>query len=561
MNNRIIYIFLVIIITAAALLPSLFNNFVNFDDPHYVVDNELIKKCSLSYIEKIFTRGFVGCYCPLVMLSYMTEYHFFGLNPFIYHLTNYLSHIAICLALFYFIYLLSKDPLTAFITALLFGVHPLHVESVAWVTERKDVLSTLFYLFALISYVKYIKEGKRNYYLWCLVATLLSLLSKPMAVTLPFILLLLDYFYGRKLNTGTVVEKIPPFILAIAFGLVSYHLQVITGGTDLKATLGVKAYFLAKAIPFYLAKIFMPIRLCGMYLYHDIGSRHFTEIKWYIAVLLVLVVLIFLSRRYSKKVIFGSAFFIVTLLPVLKIIPAGDSFAADRYMYLPSIGIFYIIAVFFKKLLSHTSRILRVGATIALVCSIAALSVITWQRCGVWKDTESFFLDVIRQYPTRAVLYNDLGAFLSDRGDLDKAIRCFRVALMFDKGCAGAEGNLKTALAAKQFKEQYEEGEEVFRAKLERAASILEKVKLLNKFGIAQGQAKNIDKAIALFEEAIALDPTYADSYHNLGYAYYIKGDSRRAEDYFRKTLAIDPNHKNARLNLDFIEKNREYLK
>jgi len=336
----------VVIITAIAFIPSLSNGFVDWDDPHYVTGNDAIRDLSLRNLGKIFTSSFIGCYCPLAISSYAVEYHFAGLNPFVYHLDNYLMHLMATALVFCFIYLLSRKTDIAFLSALLFGIHPLHVESVAWVAERKDLLCAIFYLLALITYLVYLKKKKAQYYYLVFLCMMLSLFSKPMAVTLPLIFMLLDYFNDRKIDKRSVLEKIPFFAVALIFGIGNLYFQAKFGATGLTEGLSFRVYFFLKAIVFYLGKIFAPLNLSAMYPYYHVTPERFSEVKYYIMILLFLFAVVFLSRKYSKKVIFGSAFFIITILPVLKIVPAGEVFVADRYMYLPSIGIFFILAVF-----------------------------------------------------------------------------------------------------------------------------------------------------------------------------------------------------------------------
>ncbi|MFA5147297.1 MAG: tetratricopeptide repeat protein [Candidatus Omnitrophota bacterium] len=553
------YLLVVLVLTAAAFLPSLSNGFVDFDDPSYVINNTLIRSFSPANLDRIFRSAFVGCYCPLAVISYSAEYRLFGLNAFFYHLTNYLLHLSVTAAVFFFIYKLSASRRAAFIVSVLFGIHPMHVESVAWISERKDLLCALFYILALISYLRYLDIKRRRHYILSILYFVLALFSKPMAVTVPLVLILLDHFCGRDLlSIRSLLEKAPFFIASAVFTVINISFQSASGATGLVATPGVKIYFLLKAIPFYLAKIFAPVNLSAMYLYHNINAAHSAEVKYYLAVLaLLLLAVIFFGRR-SKEAIFGTLFFLMTVLPVLKIVPAGDCFAADRYMYIPSIGVFYLAAVFFGRLLESKFGIARWGAVFLLSAVIIILASLTWQRCGVWKDTETLYMDVLKRYPDRAPLYNDLGAHFAERGDLDKAIRCFGIALAFYPDYKAAKENLASTMEDKRLRAVREEGEPAFKARLEGAKDAGEKVKLLNEMGLAEGQSNDIDKAIALFREAAELDPSYAESYNNLGFSYYLKGDVAGAEGYFRKALELDPGHKNAKRNLDFILSHKE---
>ncbi|OGW75834.1 MAG: hypothetical protein A2Z72_04185 [Omnitrophica bacterium RBG_13_46_9] len=545
---------IIVAITAVAFLPSLFNDFVEWDDPLYVTENESIRGFSPANVKTILTSAFVGTYCPLVMMTYAAEYHFFKLDPLGYHLINYLLHIAVTVLVFLFIYSLSGGPGVAFMAAVLFGVHPLHVESVAWVTELKDLLSAIFYILALSGYLAYLKRGKISDYVLCFLFMFLSLLSKPMAVTVPIIFILLDYFLGRKINIKSLFEKIPFFALALAFGVLNIYFQSLTGATKIDIDLSAKIYFLSKTILFYLSKTFMPVKLSAIYAYYStVRPEHMAEIKYYAAGLGLLLAAIAFSMRYSKKVLFGSAFFIVTIAPVLKIITAGSAFAADRYMYLPSVGIFYILAVFFDWVARNKIaglRIVRFAMIFFFFAAVTLFSFLTWNRCLIWKDTKTLFTDVLIKDPNIALGYNNIGLDFAKKDDFDNAIRYYKMALMVDPDYDLANKNIRIAY---ELKRQWVSKAIPPAAQAEKREDRAKEVILLNKLGIEQGKFKKLENAVFLFKEAIGLDPNYVESYNNLGIAYFRKGEHGLAEQYFRKALGIDPTHKEARVNLDYI--------
>ncbi|MEJ2745724.1 MAG: hypothetical protein P8123_08595, partial [bacterium] len=213
-----LFVAAILIVTFISFYPCLLGGFVNFDDDRYVYRNPMIKELSWQGIGTIFTStDYAVVYCPLVFLSYAIEYHFFGLRPYGYHVTNLILHLCNCLLVFWFISLLCRDRPTAFITALLFGVHPLRAESVAWITERKDLLYAFFFLWALICYCDRRARGSRIGYAGVVLFFLLSLLSKPTALVLPLVLLLCDYFQGKKIDRRNLSSKLPLFAIAAAF--------------------------------------------------------------------------------------------------------------------------------------------------------------------------------------------------------------------------------------------------------------------------------------------------------------------------------------------------------
>lgn len=567
------YLAIAVVATAAAFPPSLFNNFVLWDDPYYVLDNLLLKNFSLKNTAVIFTRAFQGCYCPLTILSYVPEYKLFHLNPFPYHLTNYLLHIGITILVFYFIRLISSSHKAAFIVALFFGIHPLHVESVAWIAERKDLLCAIFYMAALLVYIRFIKEKRPLDYVICFLAALLALLAKPMAVTIPFALLLLDFFFLSRIDIKSVIDKTPFFIISAIFGIINIHFQTLAGAMKFSGDLGVKTYFFAKTIPFYLYKMLLPVNLSILYPYHNVRQVHLQALPYYFVALFLLVVFTVLAFRFSKRVTFGILFFLITISPVLKIIPAGDTFAADRYMYLPSIGLLYIFAVYCENLLnSRMAKKEAVRNAMIFVFAVAAawFSLLTWQRCLIWKDTESLFAHVMKRYPNEPSPYNNLGVFYEQKGDLDKAMKYFKMAAAIDPQNQSAADNIeradllirgrKTPAPPAALPAAMTAGTPSEATAAAVPAAGIEEARTLNALGVEKGKAGRLDEAIALFNKALEFEPDYADTYNNLGFAYYKKGELDRAEEYFKKALDIDPGYEKARINLKAIAKVKEGL-
>ncbi len=554
-SSMLICILVLAAITAAAFFPCLFNQFVDWDDPIYVVNNELIREISMENMKEIFTGNFLGHYCPLVMVSYALEYKFFELDPFIYHFTNYAFNILITLLVFWLVYLLSRKVSVALISAALFGVHPLHVENVAWIMERKDVLCVFFYILALIVYLLYARGGKLRNYLLCLVFVVLALLSKVLAVTLPVIFILLDYFEGRKINLKTLTEKIPFFLIAGVFGVINFMFEAQVNAMESGRTLIVRSYFLSRAILFYLYKLVIPVNLSAMYPYYPVNSGNMIHIGGFVAGLILLVAGVVWSARYTKKVIFGSLFFLITILPTLQIVPAGGASAADRYMYLPSIGIFYMLAILAAYIVTRSSsfKATKIVVYAVIAAIVITLSGLTWQRCKVWKDTGTLFTDVVSQYPYIPIAYNKLGAHYARSGDYDRGIHYFSVVLTMLPDYDKAQGNIQQAYKDKRAA-MVREG-----LITEEEAREQEKVNMLavtfNDIGVRHGSGGDLNGAIFFFGKAVEVDPDYPESYNNLGFAYYQTGDIGRSEAYFKKTLELDPAHQNAIKNLDVIRK------
>lgn len=510
--RRTIYVLIIVLLTGVVFSPAISSEFLIWDDEHYVVHNNVIKDFSFRNLKKMFTSSFVGCYCPLAILSYAVEYYFFKLNPSLYHLTNYLLHILISLLVFYFIYLLSDKLGVAFIGALIFGVHTVHVESVAWISERKDLLCALFYILALITYSLYLKHQRRVFYFGCVISAILALLSKPMAVTIPLALMLSDYFYGGKVNIRSILVKWPFFLAAAFIAILNIHFQRPDWGIVLK---DYYFYFLSKAILFYLSKFALPVKLSAMYAYRDVSAEQMAMIKYYVAAIILLAGLVLYSGRYTRKIIFGGAFFFITILPVLKIVPVSSAFAADRYMYIPSIGICYVLAVVFARLFYIRGKALRFIAVSFLVLWIATLSFLTWRRCYIWKTPVTFGESGISQTPDFPGFYNNLGIAYTRKKRFSEAIDVYKKTLKLHPNDVMALLNFSTTyIDAGEYNKALEQLRKALEIKPNSASAHFYS-------GLAFIHLGNKKKAMESWKKTIELDPKHGGAYYNLSLAYY----------------------------------------
>lgn len=561
---------LVVVITAVSFLPSLFNDFVNWDDRSYVVNNPEIKEISWQNIKKMFTSSYVSHYCPLVILSFAVEHHFFELNPTAYHATNYVLHLLITVLVFAFIYSISGSVTIASVVSLLFGVHPLHVESVAWVTERKDLLYAVLYMPALLFYQRYIRTKTAKDLGLCALFVVLSLFSKASAISLPFVFLLLDYYYGRKIRKDVLLEKLPFLGLAVVFAAVNLKLSTSTGAATVILGHETRVYLLSKAPLFYIAKLFFPVNLSALYPYHLASKEDLLVMPAFIILQVVLFACIIVSGRRTKKIIFGSAFFMITILPILQLVPVGTVYVADRYAYIPSIGIFFILGAGFAWLLRSDlyARFKAMRFAIAFLSAllVGTLSVMTWNRCKVWKNTGTLFQDVIKQYPNNRLSYLKVANFSTERGDLDEAEKYYKKALdLKDELELVSSGCTLTGVIRDKYEKLLEQKKFLGVLDLsgaEEEASIdsfgLEDAKRYNERGRASGVAGNLDEALRLFREAEKAYPDYAETYNNIGYVYFLKNEYEAAEKSFKKAIEIDPGHEKARYNLEFMRKKFE---
>ncbi len=448
-NKKIIFIAIIIIILISffAMMPTLSCEFVNWDDPAYVTNEPDITNLSFANIKKMSTSFYCATYVPITMLSYAIEYHFVGKNPFLYHLDNLILHLLNCVFVFWFFFLLYQSIAThteqptknedckqikmsiviAFIVALLFGIHPLHVESVAWVTERKDTLYAFFYLASLIAYVKYLNSNLKIQNLKLLIFSFLlfccSLLSKSMAVTLPVIMVLIDYLLHRKITFKTILEKIPFFVCSIIIGLIAIYGQRDAKGMFGQELLSDRIILVCYDLMFYIWKTFVPTNLSAVYSKIALGYLCVISI---IATIIIISGTLF-SLKKTRKILFGLAFFIITIAPTLS--GVGAMRIADRFHYVPSIGLFFIIALFLVWLLKKKNKVVRFAIFIAFISVIALFSVLTYKRCYVWKNEENLWNDTVKKSPDSSLAFECRGNVYMDNFQYTNAILDYNRAL------------------------------------------------------------------------------------------------------------------------------------
>jgi tetratricopeptide (TPR) repeat protein len=394
-----------VLITAVCVSPVLRNGFVNWDDEYYVVSNALLR--GPQWIG-IFTRPVVSNYHPLTVLSLAANYAISGTEPWSYLLFSLLLHLANTVLVFWFAYLLSdKKRWVALFTALLFGIHPMHVESVAWISERKDVLYTLFFLLSLIAYWKYLQTNRSTGYWACFLLFACSLLSKPAAIVLPLVLLLLDYWKERPFTRRVVLEKIPFFLVSGLFAVITLKLQSVTAMTSLGLyPVWVRLFFASYAIIVYLAWFFVPHPLSA---FHPVPLPDHLGWTIYLSPIFLLA-LIFLIWHFRKNrlIVFGLLFFLINILLVLQLVPIGYTIVSERYTYVPYIGLAFLVTMIVTRNVS-AKRFIPAAAGAVVVFS--AFGFMSFKRTQVWKDSDSLWTDVINRYPNASLARGDRAQF------------------------------------------------------------------------------------------------------------------------------------------------------
>lgn len=453
------WIILTVIAAAVSYSPIVGNQLVNYDDGEYVLRNPFLRSLSLATVQQLFSTFYLGNYHPLTMLSLALDYQLGGLNPLVYHLTNVLLHLVNTLLVLILVLLLTRNRTIAVIAALLFGVHTIHVESVAWASARKDVLYTVWYLAALISYVTYI-DGRRSLGRYALTLGLfgLSLFSKGQAVTLTVALILVDVLRKRTIADVRVIgEKLPFLALSVIFGVVALRAQQ---SAEALTTLGPttivrRALVAAYGYVMYLVKLVAPVGLSVNYPYPQqslpLGYWLCLAGTGAVAALFLLSI-----KRRQPFVTFGIAFYTVTVAPVLQFIPVGASVMADRYAYLPSIGFCVIIGWVTERLAVNRPG-LRKPALAVVAGYLLVLSALTMARTNVWHDSLRLWNDVLAKQPGSSIAYSNRAELKFNAGDLPGAIDDCNHALsinprystaFFNRGSARATaGDFQSALS------------------------------------------------------------------------------------------------------------------
>jgi tetratricopeptide (TPR) repeat protein len=479
-----------------------------------------------------------------------------GLSPRIYHLGNVLLHLLNTFAVFLLaraLFTLRREPRAAqmgLVAALFFGVHPLHVESVAWVVGRKDLLYGLFFLGSLVAYCKYLSSKAARYYVLSLAAFTLSLLSKGQAVTLPVILLAIDLVSGRlrgaagkagaQAESPALLEKVPFFVLAIIFGIIAISAQ-----QQGQAVGDVTAYPLAQRIAFasyglvqYVWKLLLPLNLSAFYPYF-IRPGEALPVPYWIYPLVVTAAVVILIRvsRQRPWIAFGLAFFLINLLLVLQLLPVGNAIMADRYAYLASFGFFLIVALLHRI---WSARVRGVLPTVAIAAVAALLASITFARSQVWHDSNALWSDVIAKHPEAPIAWNNRGIYRKDTGDLAGAISDYSRALELDPRYSLAYTN---RAVARQRLGDLEGALQDLDRSIELEAN--DSAAHVNR-GVVRIRLGQPDRALADFTRAIELNPDNAAAYANRGTLRSNSGDYTAALSDLDRALYLNPGQPDA---------------
>lgn len=506
------YPWIAVIVTALVFMNSLQNGFVNWDDDVNILENPNLEAFDWASIRGIFTSDVIGNYNPLTILTFAVEKALFGLDPTVFHVNNLLLHL-LCTFLVYRIFTaLGLPALAALFGTLVFGIHPMRVESVAWITERKDVLFGAFFLGALLLYIRYVDEGRKSGKMvaWILVLFALSLLSKIQAVTLPLTMLCVDYLRRRPLKLSLVLEKWPFFLMSLAIGLLGVYMlrenESLDDTTNYvfieRLMVGFTSYLV------YLVKFVIPYRLSPLYPYEATLPTHFYAAP--LGILGVAGLVWYWWKKDLRPYVFGMAFFTFNVMFLLQILAAGQGFLADRFTYIPYIGLIFMLAWFLNEAVRQPRRAMAVrGLSLAW---LGVMAVMTVQQNRVWKDGITLWSHVLKYYDNAHTPWNNRARWYRENGKPDLALADYNESI-----------SLKPLASTHNSR---------------------------GKLYFDQGK---IQEALADYNEGIRLDPKLGELYINRAAAYGTLGDLEKALADVNKGLELDPANANGYLNRSLV--------
>jgi tetratricopeptide (TPR) repeat protein len=571
------------------------NDFVNYDDPDYVTSNAQVQAgLTWANIRWAFTTGHASNWHPLTWISHMIDCQLFGQKPGPQHLMSVAFHVGNALLLFLVLRRMTGAHWQSAFVAALFALHPLHVESVAWISERKDVLSTFFLMLTLAAYTGYVerntiheeqaevhkppvRRGPRDrapktsvtnpkpresgnklqlsastFYVLALAFFALGLMSKPMLVTVPFLLVLLDYWPFKRFALGAqpshekqvfrlVLEKIPFLALSILSSLVTYLVQQKGGAVSTSLSLGGRISNALVSYVRYMGKMVWPQDLSVLYPH----PGHWPV--WQLAaagLLLAIISAVVCSLIYRRpEFAVGWFWYLGTLIPVIGLVQVGIQSMADRYSYIPLIGLFILVSWGAADCFSHKSWGPPVLASLAGLTLIAC-AVLTVQQIEFWHNSETLFSHAVQVTSKNYLAYNNLGFFQSGQGKIDEAMENYRRALEINPLYEDALNNMGYALAGRK---RHAEAIPFYEAALRIKTNHVE---VHNNLGNALSEIGKIPEAMEHYRYVLSQNPEHADAHNNLGIALAMQGKLDEALSHFRAAIRFKPNYASAHSNL-----------
>jgi len=420
----------ILVFTCLLYLKSLSGEFLNYDDTDNVLNNGIIRQLSPDHLVQFFSRSYLYMYAPLTFITYAIDYHISGLDPFYFKLTNLILHLFNVTLVFLLAQQLFKNKAAITIMTLLFAIHPLNVDSVSWISARSNLLATLFFFLALLFYMQYVDKKRAFWLVMVTTCFLFSLLSKSAGIMLPLTLLLIDYLNNRKITWKVVLEKLPVLFLSFIFGLVALYFRSDSGNPE-----SIMAYnffdrflMICLSLTGYLFRTVVPLHLSAIYAYpHKNGT--FLPFFYFLAPMILAGLIFLVSRLKSlrREIIFGLLFFVVNVL-MTQLVLLEDGFMANRYGYLPCVGLIFIIAACFDHFRMGSKMVKKISI-VSMVFFLILFSVITYKRSLQWNNTLTLFNNAVEQSPGSAFAFNNRGIARFSENDLDGALSDYNQAI------------------------------------------------------------------------------------------------------------------------------------
>ncbi len=522
--------------------------FVNFDDPIYVVDHPVVPDgLSVDGVAWALTTPYEATWQPITWLSLMLDAEIFGVDPGAFHRTNLILHCLNVVLLFVSLRAMTGAVWRSALAASLFAVHPLHVESVAWITERKDVLSLFWGLVSLLAWIRYCRGGRRRDYLVAAASLTLGLMAKPMLVTWPLVFLLLDAWpLGRwpaRSFASLVVEKIPLLLLSAASSVATFLVQSRHGAVTATHVVSVGDRLANALVSYarYLGKMIWPRDLSPLYPHPNMAGGT-PWATWQIVgagLVLVAISLLVLRFRHRPYVPVGWLWYLVTLVPMIGIVQVGSHAMADRFTYLPSIGVFVAVTWLAAELGRGSARAVRAAAVVA----VAACMVLSWRQTAAWRDSITLGEHALQAGPASPRMLHNLGLALAQADRYEEALPRLQEAVRLKPDHARAWNNLgRTWQAVGKIDDAI--------ASFERAASLQENAQFSVNLSSALARAGRDDEAIEAALRAVHLDPDDAVAHNNLGILLARADRLDEAIVYFGRAVEIAREYPDAAENL-----------
>ncbi len=561
--KNLLYALAVVAFTGICFITAINNEFVNWDDDKNFYENEDITSLNdenfWTNTKNIFTKDIIGGYNPLTIWTFALEHQLFGFeNPHLWHLNNVILHLLCTFFVFLIGRKLGLSLWASVIFAGLFGIHPMRVESVAWVTERKDVLYGFFYLVAIYYYLKYILEQKKTIYLVIIgIAFILSLFSKIQAVILPISLILIDYYFDGKLDFKKILYKTPLFIGSIIIGIINIRFLGEQGSFETNATYtGIDRLFIGSyQYTVYLVKSLVPYRMAPLYPYPaSMPAIYYASI---ISFVLSGAVLLWAYFKKKKAIFLGLGFFIANVFFLLQIIGAGQGFLADRFTYIPYMGLFFVFAYYLQKLMSakpQLSKALMVASSVVLL----AYGFMTFNQNKIWKNSGTLWTHVLKYSPNSTLPYGNRANYYRDNGQKVLALKDYNERIRLkedDEGVFNSRARLffnstnrdtlmlalsdySKAIDLKHQKiDRYRSGGNVAKANSEQIA-IAEYY--VNR-GATYAKLGDFDQALTNLNEGVKFNPNFVNAYHNRSVIYNMRQQFPEALADINKFLQFRP--------------------